>query len=285
MSENTIAKMSNPLVNYFRQPKIYITLPSKGEFYPEGALDKSANGEYAVYAMTAKDELMFKTPDALLSGQATVELVKSCLPAIKDPWKMPSIDLDAVLIAIRIATYGDMMEISSDCPACNHHNTYELNLVNFLEKVGDFHYDKEIAVDPLVVSIRPYSYQEVTRTAIKGIEQQRILSIVNDETMDDEQKIERFGASFIKLTELTVDVIAGCITSIQTPEGTVTDQEQIKEFINNSPTEVFNTVNDHITNMKNKIDMDSQDTVCTECAHEFKMTIVMDQSNFFALGS
>ena len=277
--------MSNPLVNYFRQPKIYITLPSKGEFYPEDALDKSANGEYAVYAMTAKDELMFKTPDALLSGQATVELVKSCVPAIKDPWKMPSIDIDAILIAIRIATYGDMMEISSDCPACNHHNTYELNLVNFLEKVGDFHYGKEVHVDPLVVSIRPYSYQEVTRTAIKGIEQQRILSIVNDETMGDEEKIERFGASFIKLTELTVDVIAGCITSIQTPEGTVTDQEQIKEFINNSPTEVFNTVNTHITNMKNKIDMESQDTVCTACEHPFKMTIVMDQSNFFALGS
>jgi hypothetical protein len=285
MSENTIAKMSNPLVNYFRQPKIYITLPSKGEFYPDGALDKSTNGEYAVYAMTAKDELMFKTPDALLSGQATIELVKSCVPAIKDPWKMPSIDIDAVLIAIRIATYGDIMEINSDCPACKHHNSYELDLVNFLEKVGDFQYDKEIKVDPLVVSIRPYSYQEVTRTAIKGMEQQRILSIVNDETMDDEEKIERFGASFIKLTELTVDVIAGCITSIATPEGTVTDQEQIKEFINNSPTEVFNKVNDHITNMKNKIDMESQDTVCTECNHQFSMTIVMDQSNFFALRS
>jgi hypothetical protein len=285
MSENTIAKMSNPLVNYFRQPKIYITLPSKGEFYPDGSLDTSTNGEYAVYAMTAKDELMFKTPDALLSGQATVELIKSCIPAIRDPWKMPSIDIDAVLIAIRIATYGDMMEISSDCPACNQYNTYEINLVNFLDKVADFHYDHSIEVDPLVVTIRPYSYQEVTRTAIKGIEQQRILSIVNDETMGDEEKIERFGTSFIKLTELTIDVIAGCITSITTPEGTVTDQEQIKEFINNSPTEVFNKVNDHITNMKNKIDMEAQDTVCQECSHEFKMSIVMDQSNFFALRS
>jgi hypothetical protein len=35
--------------------------------------------------MTAKDELMFKTPDALLNGQSTVEVVKSCIPAIQDP--------------------------------------------------------------------------------------------------------------------------------------------------------------------------------------------------------
>jgi hypothetical protein len=26
----------NPLANYFRQPKIYIRLPSEGQFYPQG---------------------------------------------------------------------------------------------------------------------------------------------------------------------------------------------------------------------------------------------------------
>lgn len=279
------AKPVNPLTNYFRQPKVYITLPSQGEFYPEGALDKSINGEYAVYAMTAKDELMFKTPDALLSGQATVELVKSCVPAIKEPWNMPSIDIDAVLIAIRIATYGDMMDIASDCPSCNHHNQYEINLINYLDKVSNFKYDNTVHVDPLTVKIRPYSYQEVTKASIKAIEQQKILSIVNDESMSDEEKVEKFGVSFIKLTELTVDVIAGCITSITTPEGVVTDQDLIKEFINNAPADVFQKVNKHITEMKNKIDLETQDVACAECGYNFKVTLVMDQSNFFAIRS
>lgn len=105
MAEQQIKKQ-NPLSQWFRQPKVYIKLPSNGEFYPHGALDKSANGEYPVYAMNAKDELMFKTPDALLTGQSTVEVIKSCIPAIQDPWSMPSIDLDVALVAIRIATYG-----------------------------------------------------------------------------------------------------------------------------------------------------------------------------------
>ena len=94
----------NPLQKYFRQPKIYLSLPSKGHWYPEGAIEMTENGELPVYAMTAKDELAFKTPDALLNGQSVVDVVKSCLPNIKDPWLMPSIDVDAILIAIRIAT-------------------------------------------------------------------------------------------------------------------------------------------------------------------------------------
>ena len=71
---------ANPLSGYYRQPKIYIRLPSGGEYYPEGALDVSENGDYPVFAMTAKDELMLKTPDALLSGESTVEVIKSCVP-------------------------------------------------------------------------------------------------------------------------------------------------------------------------------------------------------------
>jgi hypothetical protein len=51
------AAKHNPLANYFRQPKIFVALPSKGLFYPEGALDVSETGEYAVYAMTYKNEL------------------------------------------------------------------------------------------------------------------------------------------------------------------------------------------------------------------------------------
>jgi len=288
MAEQTMLQTPakhNPLANYFRQPKLYMRLPSGGKFYTNGAIDRSANDEYPVYAMTAKDELMFKTPDALLNGAATVELIKSCVPAIKDPWRMPTIDLDAVLIAIRIATYGENMEVNSDCPSCNHRNMYDVNLLQYLEKCNQFQYTDAVDVDPLLVKIRPYSYQEITKTAIKNMEQQKIISIVNDDDMSDEEKLERFGSSFIKLTELTIDVIAGCIVSIESPDGIVTDQNMIKDFINNAPTDVFNKINEHVTSMKNQLDLEAQAVACEECKHEFKITIVMDQTNFFAVRS
>lgn len=278
-------KKHNPLANYFRQPKLYMKLPSHGRFYPEGTLDRSEIDEYPVYAMTAKDELMFKTPDALMNGQATVEVIKSCVPAIKEPWLMPSLDLDAVLIAIRIATYGEQMDINSSCPECNHFNEFSMNLVQYLDEIAQTDYNTEVNVPPLSVHIRPYSYKEISKAAIKGLEQQKIFSIVNDENMLDEEKIEKFGESFVKLTQLTVDVVAGCITKIVTPEGEVEDPVLIKEFVENAPSDIFNSINARVMSMKEQMSLKAQDVECTECQHKWTVEVTMDQTNFFGKGS
>lgn len=284
MSDQEIKK-PNPLANYFRQPKLYIKLPSQGRFYPKGSLDKSEIDEYAVYAMTAKDELMLKTPDALMNGQATTEVIKSCVPAIRNPWRMPSIDIDTVLIAIRIATYGENMEFSSTCPSCSNINDLVFNLIGYIDQANAFEYEDEILLPPLKVYIRPYSYKEITQTNIKTLQQKRIIDIVNDETMPEEEKLEKFGESFVKLTQLTVDVISGCIERIETPEGVVEDQIVIKDFIENSDRATFNAINKRIMELKDKIALKSHTIKCQECENEHEVDITMDQSNFFAVGS
>ena len=93
--------MNNPLRQYFRRPALYITLPSKGKFYPEGAIEITTNNELPVFPMTAIDEITSKTPDALFNGTAMADLIKSCVPNIKDPWSIPLVDLETILIGIR----------------------------------------------------------------------------------------------------------------------------------------------------------------------------------------
>jgi len=275
----------NPLAAYYRQPKIYVQLPSRGQFYAEGALDVSRDGQYPVYAMTAKDELMYKTPDALASGQSTVEIIKSCIPAIEDPWQMPSIDVDVCLIAIRVATYGENMDISSTCPSCNTYNDYEVNISNYLEYMSTFEYNSVINVGELTVHIRPYTYKEVTQAQLKTIEQEKIFSVLNDEKMPDDEKLARFGDSFSKLTQLTVDIISDCVAAIQTPEATVTDSLQIKQFINNAPKDVFEKISNHVHEIKKQFDFPATDVNCTECQHHYKLNVTLDQADFFAVGS
>ena len=275
----------NPLAGWFRQPKIYVKLPSLGKFYPQTALDRSANDEYAVYSMTAKDELMFKTPDALLTGQSTVEVIKSCFPAILEPWSMPSIDLDFVLISIRIATYGDRMDIECKCPKCESENTYGISLQPWLDMFANFQYNDTVNVDPLVIKIRPYSYKEVTKISLRGMEQQKMFNVINDEELDDEAKLEKFGKSFVKVTELTIDVIADCITSIETPEGISSDKAQIKEFINNCPANIFETLQTHMQTMREGMEFTVKNVACGECQHVYSIPITMDNSNFFAVRS
>jgi len=276
---------NNPLINFYRQPKIYVRLPSKGEFYEPGSLDLSQNGEYPVYAMTAKDELLFKTPDALLNGTSTVELIKSCIPAILNPWVMPNIDLDFALIAIRIATYGDKMDVGTNCPHCDSENNYDMDLTAWFDVFNNFTYNKDIVVDPLTIHVRPYTYKEVTKTALKSMEQQRIFQVINDDTLSDEIKLEKFGASFLKLTELTVDVIADCITAIDTPDGSVSDKAMIKEFIANCSKDIFQKIQDHVVQMKELIEFKAQNVTCGECSKQFSLPVTMDQSNFFAVKS
>ena len=180
MDQNNQAKKHNPLSQWFRQPKIFVKLPSQGEYYPAGALDKSTTGEYPVYAMTAKDELMFKTPDALLSGQSTVEVIKSCIPAIQDPWSMPSLDIDAGLIAIRIATYGENMGVEANCPHCEHLNEYDIDLVKWLDTINAWQFKPEVDIAPLTIHVRPYTYKELSQTSLKTLEHQRIFNVINN---------------------------------------------------------------------------------------------------------
>ncbi len=41
VDQNNQQKKSNPLSQWFRQPKIFVKLPSQGDFYPQGSLDKA----------------------------------------------------------------------------------------------------------------------------------------------------------------------------------------------------------------------------------------------------
>ena len=54
MVENT-----NPLNKYYRQPAIYISLPSKGKYYTAESYQQTETGEIPVMPMTAKDEIAF----------------------------------------------------------------------------------------------------------------------------------------------------------------------------------------------------------------------------------
>lgn len=275
-------KKVNPLVGFYRQPKIYVKLPSKGEFYPEDALDKSETGDYPVFAMTAKDELLLKTPDALLSGQSTVEVIKSCVPAITNPWKMPTIDVDAVLIAIRIATYGETMDVFSTCSQCKEENKYGIELTKHLNVAQSVEYPTEIQVEELIVHLKPYNYKQLTETNVKVMEQQRLFNIVNDEKLSDAEKLEKFGKSFSNLTEMTVEAIVGCIERIDAPTGSTDDKEYIREFINNTSKEVFQSISNVLNDMKEKTTIPEQKVKCEKCEHEYSMPVTLDQSNFFA---
>ena len=135
MTDSQPGQNVNPLKKYYRQPKQFVKLPSGYKFYSEGSIQVPESGEVAVYPMTAKDELLLKTPDALLNGEATVSVIQSCIPSIKNAWEMPSIDCDAALMTIRMATYGTSMTVAIKVPGTSIEKDLVLNLQDSLSSI------------------------------------------------------------------------------------------------------------------------------------------------------
>ena len=278
----------NPLKQFFRQPKVYVTLPSKGKFYPEESIDIPETGELPVFAMTAKDELTFKTPDALLNGQATVDVIKSCIPNIIDPWVMPSIDLDAVLVAIRIATYGENMEITTKIPGSGEEKDFTIDLRNLLNKLVTPEFSSTIKMKDMTVEIRPLTYKEFTESSLKTFEEQRIFSLVNDESIPEGEKLAKFNQSFAKLTDLTLSTITQSIVRISIGDTEVTNAKHIKEFVDNTDKQFYKNITDHLEDQRTKFAIEPIKVTATEeeiaagVPKEYEVPITFDQSNFFA---
>ena len=241
----------NPLVSFMRQPKIYIRLPSNGDYWPPGSLDVSETGEYPVYSMTAKDELMLKVPDAVMSGQAVVEVLQHCMPNIKNAWLVPQIDLDIILIAIRLATYGEKMNTPISIG-----NDEELEYVVDLRTIMDT-LQSQITWDPIVsvnenltVFVRPMNYKQISESALKTFETQKIMQIVNNDNMDEETKVAAFKESFSKLTDVTLGMVQSGIYRVDSSEGSTDNPEFIKEFVENVDKDIFNAVQDHLEKLR-----------------------------------
>lgn len=278
----------NPLKGYFRQPKIYITLPSQLKYYPPGAIEETETGEFPVFAMTAADEMALKTPDALLNGQSTVDVIQSCIPNIKNAWYMPSLDLDAVLIAIRIATYGEMMEIKTQIPNIGEEREYQVDLRQLLDNLLGSTFDEIIQIDNLIVHIRPMTYREFTKNALKTFEEQRIFSLVNSEEMSEEEKLNRFNQSFKKLTQLTVGMISDSISAIEFDNKRVSDPAHIKEFLENAEKKFYNSIVKHIEEQKDKFSIKpltinpEKEDIENGAPESYEVPVIFDQANFFA---
>jgi hypothetical protein len=289
MQQSSFQPRINPLANYMRQPKIYITLPSRGEFWSKGSIDFPDNGEFPVFSMTARDELLFKTPDALMNGQAIVDVIQSCIPAIKDAWATPTIDLDTILIAIRLATYGEKMPFTHKVPGTDEEVEYEIDLRMLLDQQQNNRWIEQVVINPeFIIFVNPLTYKHMTQTNIKSFETTRILSMVNDESISDEKKLEMFNSSFNNLTKVTIDLMSSSVYKIVTANGEVSDARYISEFVNNADKEIFDIVQKHLSALKENNELKPLEFTTTEEQREagapetYTVPINFNDSDFFA---
>jgi predicted RNA-binding Zn-ribbon protein involved in translation (DUF1610 family) len=277
---------NNPLSKHFRHPAIYFSLPSKGKYWPEGALNLPLSGEIPVFPMTTKDEIILRTPDALMNGEGVISVIQSCCPNIIDGWKIPSIDLDAILIAIRIASYGEEMDVESKCPNCGETTPYGIPLNSVLDSLQTPNYSKTLDYQGMTIRFRPTPYELTTELNIMQFQEDQILNTLRNAELSDEDKKRMFDEQMDRLVDLNVMVLAANTESISTEEGeVVSNKEFIKEFYENTDTKLVKKVRSHIDALREESKISAHHVQCSDCGHEYDMNIEFDQASFFGTGS
>jgi hypothetical protein len=270
----------NPLKQYFRRPAMYLKLPSGGQFYDEMTVRIPDNGELPIYPMTAIDEVTAKTPDALFNGSAVVEIIRSCVPNIINPDKLNSIDLDAVLIAIRAASVGSEMDIESDCVSCKETNKFGLNLMGLLASIKPGDYDKELFVGDLSFTFRPLSLSEINEGNMAQFEVQR--EMINARSIEDvDEQNEATSRVLGKVNELSFRVVAKGIREVKTPEITVDDSNHILDYLKNCDKKVFDTLRNHVISLRETSEIKPLKITCVHCQHEYEQPFTLNVSDFF----
>lgn len=101
---------NNPLMARLKLPGRTFQLPSKGLFYNNGEL-ASEEGEIHVHALSALTEINLKNPDLLFNGKALEQVCAECIPEIKKSAELYGKDIDALMLYLRVVTYGPLFEV------------------------------------------------------------------------------------------------------------------------------------------------------------------------------
>lgn len=282
----------NPLSKLYRNKNVFIKLPSEGKYYSDIKL--SVDGELGVMPMTAKDEIVLKTPDSLFNGESLKTVFESCVPDIKNPNEVPACDIDPIILGIRAATKNEL-DMSITCPSCKSENTFEFNIIDMLSKIKKQEYSNILELyDETKIHLRPYSLENLMKLKLKEFNyakmQKHIKTIVNNSNNSEEigeQLKTEFASIFHEITDLTMEIVSNCITKVEIKNDNdenpleITDYAHIKEWVKNMDNSTYKNISNRINELNNDGLDRTVNVVCPNCNHNFKTELEINPVNFF----
>lgn len=258
---------NNPLLTRLQIPGETFRLPSQGLFYSNGELrDDVKDGEVHVFPMTAYDEIIFKTPDMLLSGKAIDEVFSRCIPQVLKPRELLAKDIDYLVTCLRVITYGPDITLiyNHGCSEGAKDREYTISLQTILRQAK--------AIDPTtissnftvalqngqVVQLKPTTYD-----TILGLNQS--LGQSNNETLLDLQD---------KMMSLLVDMI------VKVDE--IDDREMIAEWAKALPAGWIRFLNESIDKVSDWGVQFMAPVKCKDCGEEIKIPFSANPVSFFS---
>ena len=303
----------NPLLKYARRSNLTVKLASSPQWYPEGFIQYTLNGEVEVYPMLPKDELMLLNPDALLSGQAIIDLIKSCCPSILDPGKLFYPDVNILLMAIKRATYGNIHKQQYHCSKCKeklktmtkedivkeekekkimaHEEELELNMDEILQNINPLKDEYKEKIDQLIFYFQPIKLKDKEYFSLISNRRDKLLRFYIDmlkrtEDITNEEKnkiISEIEKIQVEIIDSNINIVAECIQKIELPDNSyIDDKNKIIQYLQNCETSTSEKINDIIRNINECGISQTINVKCDYCGNEEEIPLVgFNQSDFF----
>jgi len=209
-----------------------------------------------------------------------VEIIKSCVPNIKDPWKITGVDLDAILVAIRSASSGNEMEIETQCPACDETAKYGVNLAGLLNSIKAGDYSKELIIGDLSIKFRPLTFKEMTDASLSQFDLQRLFAAINA-IEKIEEKTDKQKEMMKTIIDATMKVLSNTIEYVKTPTVFVAQNEFILDYLRNCDKATFELIKDYHAALKVQSEIQPLKIICMHCKHEYDQPFSINASDFF----
>lgn len=282
---------ANPLAQYYRRPGTYLGLPSKGKFYSVPPKLSDTN-ELAVYPMTAKDELALKNPDGLLNGEALKQVIASVCPDIANVNEIPAPDIDAILVAMRMTSYGDDMDltVNHNCVESEgkgQHVTVGLGgVLATLKEIPD-HVGKVTLSSGVQVVLKPYTLEAQSKLLrIQFSTMRQLQAAEANEKISIEQKADIANNGYEQLVALSQEVLAKSIISVTLPDGTeVTNAGHIYEWVKNLDRASNSRLDEELKHFGEYGITRTLKVKCDHCGEDFNSDMLFDPTSFFEVGS
>ncbi len=293
-------------------PPIQIALPTKGMFYPEGVLGKTADPlNIEVGTLGILDEFKYRDPFLLVSGNAMGYLIKHlCGDQILLPEELCEIDVETILLAARLASYGSELKITHHCilnkqkllakdeslsdppemVLCGHENVLNLDLHEFILRYGPIeHEDRFEVVLPRVgqtVYLQPTPYRttiQIMRNVMGNRRKLDELSAHQDDFIMEPALFRQYEDLMNLSTDLQIATLLDCIYAVKPRSGSlVEDKKEIMAWIFELPKSDHDVIAKRIQTLSDEFRKISiVNYLCENCGGKNEFSLQMNAEVLF----
>lgn len=289
--------MTNPLLEELEVivPTVSVALPTLGRWYHEDVFEEGVDPtDLEVKAIGIVAEQRYRDPYLLASGKALPYLIHQVCPSIIKPEELCDMDVEVILIATRLVSYGEEMMVPHKCAKeeCDEENQIPLNLTEFImryspmEDVSEY----EMTLMPMQhkVYLRPMPYRTsinvIKRSFMSEVKSEEFTGATPERLILEPELADSYASMLEDATLANIDAIEASIFCVETRSGKkVYASESIREWLETIPGKCVEEIGARMRDLSNRLrDIPLVKYKCGACGHENKFVLQMDPQRLFS---